>query len=131
MPAASPVVEAPESLPSTDPNCLFCKIGSGELRGTILDRDAELFVLQDIHPQAPVHQLIIPFAHIPSVAHVASAQSGLLGRMAAKANELAKHAGVAEKGYRLIINCGQEGGQSVGHLHMHLLAGRQLRGELG
>ncbi len=117
--------------PASDPACLFCKIGKGEIKGDILSRDTEMFVLRDIHPQAPVHQLVIPFEHIPSVANLSTKQAPLLGRMASMANEMARKAGLTERGYRLVLNCGPEGGQTVPHLHLHLLGGRQLQGGMG
>ena len=112
-------------------DCIFCKIGSGEIKSDILDRDEKLFVLRDINPQAPVHLLVIPFEHIPSLADIGESQADLISRMVLMANKAAIQQGVAEKGYRLAINCREEGGQTVGHLHMHLLGGRQLSGRLG
>ena len=112
-------------------SCIFCKIGRGEVEGDVVDRDDRLFILRDISPQAPVHLLIIPFEHVPSVADVDEGNADLIGRMVLMANEAAIKEGVAETGYRLSINCRQEGGQTVDHLHLHLLGGRQLSGSLG
>ncbi len=112
-------------------DCIFCKIASGEIQGDVLDHDDKVLVLRDISPQAPVHLLVMPFEHIASVADLDDSSADLVGRMVAMANRMAVREGVAERGYRLTINCGEEGGQSVGHLHMHLLGGRQLTGTLG
>ena len=112
-------------------DCIFCKIGKGEIKSDILDRDDKVFAIKDIHPQAPVHILVMPFDHIPSVADLTASTAGLISRMTLMANGIAKSQGIAEKGYRLTINCGEEGGQTVGHLHMHLLGGRQMRGGMG
>ena len=112
-------------------DCIFCKIGSGEMKGEVLDHDDKTLVLKDINPQAPVHLLIMPFQHIPSVADLGEGDGELISRMVLMANKAAAQQGVAEKGYRLSINCRQEGGQTVGHLHMHLLGGRQLSARLG
>jgi histidine triad (HIT) family protein len=112
-------------------DCIFCKIGKGEIKSEIVARDGTVFAIKDIHPQAPVHILIIPFEHIPSVAALTASNSGLMASMTLMANGIATSQGIAEKGYRLTINCGGEGGQTVGHLHMHLLGGRQMRGGMG
>ena len=112
-------------------DCIFCKIASGELQSDVLDHDDTVLVLRDINPQAPVHLLIMPFEHIATVADLDDSHADLVGRMVSMANRMAVQEGVAERGYRLAINCGEEGGQSVDHLHMHLLGGRQLSGALG
>ena len=112
-------------------DCIFCQIASGKIPSDILFQDEEVIAFRDINPQAPVHILVIPKRHIPSLAHLTEADSALVGRMVAVANKLAKNEGVDKKGYRLAISCGQEGGQVVPHLHLHLLGGRQLSGELG
>ena len=112
-------------------DCIFCQIASGKIPSDIVYQDEELIAFRDINPQAPVHLIIIPRKHIPSLAYLSQADSSLLGHMVAVANQLAKGEGVAEKGYRLAINCGEEGGQLVPHLHLHLLGGRRLSGTLG
>lgn len=112
-------------------DCIFCKIGAGEVQGDILDRDDQVFVLRDINPQAPVHLLVLPFEHIPSISGVTEKNMDLIARMTLMAKKAAAKAGAADKGYRLAINCGREGGQTVAHLHMHVLGGRQLSGRLG
>ncbi len=112
-------------------DCVFCRIVAGEIPSDILYQDDEIVAFRDINPQAPVHVLVIPTEHIASLSDVTGEQSGLLGRMAAVANRLAKSEGIAEKGYRIAVNCGDQGGQLVPHLHIHLLGGRQLSGRLG
>ena len=112
-------------------DCIFCKIVAGEIPSDTLYRDEQVVALRDINPQAPVHVLVIPREHIAFLSDVTEEQSGLLGRMAAVANQLAKSEGIAEKGYRIVVNCGEQGGQLVAHLHMHLVGGRQLSGRLG
>jgi histidine triad (HIT) family protein len=108
--------------------CIFCRIASGDLPSEILYQDEEVIAIRDINPQAPTHILIMPKAHIPSIADVTYEQGALLARLVYAANLLAKREGVAEEGYRLIINCGSDAGQAVLHLHFHLLGGRQLGG---
>ena len=112
-------------------NCIFCQIASGKIPGDILYQDEKVVAFRDINPQSPTHLIIIPKKHIPSLAHLSEADSPLIGHMVKVANQLAKKEGIAEKGYRLSINCGEEGGQLVPHLHMHLLGGRKLSDRLG
>ncbi len=112
-------------------DCIFCQIVAGKIPSEIIYRDEEVIAFRDINPQAPIHLVIIPTRHIPSLAQLPEAESPLIGRMVNVANQLAKREGVSETGYRLAINCGTEGGQLVPHLHMHLLGGRQLADELG
>jgi len=112
-------------------DCVFCKIIAGELPADIRYQDEELIAFPDINPLAPTHLLIIPRKHIPSLLEVSDAETSLIGDMAKVANKLAKREGISEKGYRLVINCGRQGGQGVAHLHMHLLGGRQLSSALG
>ena len=111
-------------------DCIFCRIIAGEIESDILYQDDEVFVIRDIRPQTPTHLLIIPKAHIPSLAEVDAEQKGLLGHMIHVANELARAQGVAESGYRLAINTGPHSGQLVAHIHLHLLGGR-IMGRLG
>ena len=112
-------------------DCIFCQIASGKIPGDIVYQDQEIIAFRDINPKAPVHILIIPRRHIPSLDQLTESDAALVGRMVAIANKLAKGEGVAQKGYRLAVNCGKEGGQLVPHLHMHLLGGRQLSDSLG
>jgi histidine triad (HIT) family protein len=111
--------------------CIFCQIASGKIPGDIVYQDKEILAFRDINPKAPVHILIIPKKHIASLDQLSQSDTALVGRMVAIANRLAGGEGVAEKGYRLAINCGKEGGQLVPHLHLHLLGGRQLSDALG
>jgi histidine triad (HIT) family protein len=112
-------------------SCIFCQIVSGKVPSEILYQDEEVIAFRDISPQAPKHLVIISKRHIPSLAHLPQAESPLIGHMVNVANQLAKKEGIAEKGYRLTINCGEQGGQVVPHLHLHLLGGRKLSDKLG
>jgi histidine triad (HIT) family protein len=112
-------------------DCIFCQIASGKIPADIVYQDQAIIAFRDINPQAPVHLLLIPKRHIPSLNQLKEADLPVISRMVAVANKLAKDEGVADKGYRLAINCGQEGGQLVPHLHMHLLGGRKLSDTLG
>jgi histidine triad (HIT) family protein len=112
-------------------DCVFCKIVTGEIPSDIIYQDEDLIAFRDINPQAPVHLLIIPRKHIPALIDLTKAESSLAGHMVKIANQLAKSEGISSGGYRLVINCGQQGGQLVPHLHLHLLGGRQLSGALG
>jgi len=109
-------------------DCIFCQIAAGKVPSDIIYQDEEVIAFRDINPQAPVHLLIIPKRHIPSLANLSETESPLIGHMVNTANLLAKREGVSESGYRLVINCGKEGGQLVPHLHMHLLGGRGIIG---
>ncbi len=111
--------------------CIFCQIVAGNIPSDILYQDEEVIAFRDINPQAPTHLVIIPRMHIPSLANLSEAQLPVIGRMINTANELAKKEGISESGYRVAINCGEQGGQLVPHLHMHLLGGRRLSGGLG
>lgn len=112
-------------------DCIFCKIVAGEVPADIIYQDEEIIAFHDVHPQAPTHLLIIPRKHIPSLAHLPDAEIALIGHMVKVANQLARKGDVAESGYRLVINSGEQGGQLVPHLHMHLLGGRRLSNGLG
>ena len=112
-------------------DCIFCQIIAGKVPSEIIYQDGEVVAFRDINPQAPIHLLIIPKKHIPSLAHLSEGGLPLAGRMVNIANQLAKKEGIAEGGYRLVINCGEEGGQLVPHLHLHLLGGRRLSDKLG
>ena len=109
-------------------DCIFCQIVAGEIPSTIVYQDERVIAFRDINPQAPVHLLIIPRRHIPSLTHLSEADSPLIGHMVNTANQMAKREGVFETGYRLVVNSGEEGGELVPHLHMHLLGGRRLSG---
>ncbi len=112
-------------------DCIFCRIADGKIKSNIVYQDDELLAFPDINPLAPTHILIIPRKHIASVAEMPAKDAHLIGDMAKLAKQLAVDNGIAEKGFRLVINNGTEGGQGVNHLHMHLLGGRQLGSKLG
>jgi histidine triad (HIT) family protein len=112
-------------------SCVFCQIASGELPSDVLYQDEEVIAFRDINPQAPVHILIVPKRHIPSLAELAEGEMSLIGHMVNVANRLAQAEGISEKGYRLVLNCGAEGGQLIPHLHMHLIGGGKLSGKMG
>jgi len=112
-----------------DPDCLFCrmaasKLGTGKAAAPLLHEDELVIAIRDIAPRAPTHILLIPRRHIPSALHLADADGPLLGRLFAVAADLARSEGIAEAGYRLVANVGRWGGQSVDHLHVHLMGGR-------
>ena len=112
-------------------DCIFCQIIAGKIPSEILYQDEQVIAFRDIHPIASTHLIIIPKRHIPSLTHLSEEDLPLMGYMVNIANQLAKREGIAEGGYRLVINCGKEGGQLVPHLHMHLIGGRRLADELG
>lgn len=105
---------------------LFEKIIAGQIPATVLHRDERVIAFQDIRPAAPVHILIVPNKPIPTVNDIADDDEALIGHMITVARDLARQQGIAESGYRLIINCNADGGQEVYHLHAHLLGGRAL-----
>jgi len=118
---------------TTDSKCLFCKIISGQIPSRKVYEDEEVFAFHDINPWAPVHFLVIPKAHIPSMAHITEDHTALMGRMMALVPKLALQEGCnpyPEGGYRLVTNTGAEGGQEVRHLHFHIMGGSRpwLRG---
>jgi histidine triad (HIT) family protein len=108
-------------------SCIFCKILSGETPATIIYRDDQVTAFRDIHPIARTHILIIPNRHIASVNELEAGDESLVGHMVLLAKELAAQEGVAENGYRLMINTGAHGGQTIPHLHLHLIAGNLAR----
>ena len=107
-------------------DCLFCKIAAGEIPSTKVYEDELVYAFRDIEPQAPVHVLIIPKEHIKSANELNEENAQIVAHIYAVAAKIAKAEGVAEKGYRIVNNCGEDGGQTVGHLHFHLLGGRSL-----
>jgi histidine triad (HIT) family protein len=110
--------------PVSDPACIFCRIVARESPARIEYEDDEVLAFHDIYPKAPVHLLVVPKRHIASVMAMEPAEASLVGRMVLAARKLGEMRGLAERGYRLAINCGPEGGQVVYHLHLHFLAGR-------
>ena len=105
--------------------CAFCRIAAGELPATLVYRDGDILAFRDIAPQAPTHILVIPIRHIASAAELSDEDSALAGRLLTMAARLAGEAGL-RAGFRLVINSGRQGGQSVDHLHVHILGGRQM-----
>lgn len=112
-------------------SCIFCQIAAGTIPSTILHKDDKVVAFRDIHPQAPVHIVIIPVKHYDSLTEIRGDDFGVISYIFDVANDLARKEGIAERGYRIAVNSGKEGGQVVGHLHFHLLGGRQMSGELG
>lgn len=108
-------------------DCIFCQIVAGKVPSKIVYEDAEVIVFPDINPKAPIHLLIASKKHIPSLAHLSEAELPLIAHMVNIANRLAKEKSISERGYRLVANCGEEGGQLVPHLHIHLLGGKKLK----
>ena len=109
---------------SRDPECIFCKIVAGEIPSTAVAGDDDVLAIRDIAPRAPTHVLLLPREHIRSVAELTDADATLLGRLFAMSAEIARNEGIAEGGYRVVTNVGTWGGQSVDHLHFHLMGGR-------
>jgi histidine triad (HIT) family protein len=110
----------------TDESCLFCRISAGEIPSDTVYEDDLVFAINDINPVAPVHQLLISRRHIASAADLDDDDAAMLGRLFAVGAQLALDAGLPERGYRLATNIGADGGQSVPHLHVHLLGGRSF-----
>jgi histidine triad (HIT) family protein len=107
-------------------NCLFCKIVRGEIPSKKVYEDESMLAFLDIAPKAPVHFLVIPKRHIANIMELAPEDSSLIGRLVFKAQELARGLGCAEKGARFVINCKADGGQTVDHVHIHVLGGRAM-----
>ena len=107
-------------------DCIFCRIAAGEIPSNLVYQDEHVVAFPDIHPAAPTHVLVIPRRHVESVAHLDDPV--LAGRLLLAVRAVAERAGVAESGYRVVANIGREGGQTVPHLHFHVLGGRQLTG---
>jgi histidine triad (HIT) family protein len=105
-------------------SCIFCKIARGEIPAQMVANNKELVAFRDLNPQAPVHILIVPRKHIASLDD--TADSYLLGQMVSLASAIARQEKIAKSGYRTVINTGKDGGQSVDHLHLHLLGGRAM-----
>ncbi len=106
--------------------CIFCRIAAGEIPSTIVHEDDLCLAFRDIEPRAPTHILIVPRRHISSLADLTDDDAALAGHLQLVAARLAAAEGLAGRGYRVVVNCGEEGGQSVPHLHVHLLGGRRL-----
>jgi histidine triad (HIT) family protein len=112
-------------LSSTD--CLFCRIVAGEIPADIVRQDERIVAFRDIGPQAPVHVLVVPREHVASLEATGDGQADLLGALLGAARDVARQEGIAEDGYRTVLNVGADGGQTVHHLHVHVLGGRSMR----
>ncbi len=111
-------------------DCIFCKIIAGEMEGDIVYEDDSVIAFKDIYPKAPIHHLIVPKKHIPTLVDLTEEDNDLVGHIYQVAKKIAKDEGVDEKGFRVVSNCREEGGQVVYHIHYHFLAGKKL-GPLG
>ena len=107
-------------------DCLFCKLVAREIPADIVFEDDDVIAFRDIAPQAPTHILIIPKRHISTLNDLAEEDCALVGRLQFTAQKIAKEVGIAEDGYRVVMNCNEDGGQTVYHIHMHLLGGRSM-----
>ncbi len=107
-------------------DCIFCKIIRGEIPSNKVYEDDEIIAFNDIHPVTPIHILVIPKKHIKSVIDIQKEDESLIGKMYTAINKIAEEKGFAKEGFRLITNCGENGGQEVEHLHFHILAGEKL-----
>ena len=108
------------------PDCLFCAIASGDIPAKTVRESSRAIAFRDINPQAPTHVLVIPREHYPDLAALAAAGDGLLDEVATLADQVARDEGVAESGYRVVFNTGPDAGQTVHHVHAHVLGGRPL-----
>ena len=107
-------------------DCLFCRIATGQIPASIVYQDDRLMAFQDLNPQAPLHVLIIPRRHIATLNDLTAGDDLLVGEMIRRAAAIAQEQGYADRGYRTLFNCNREAGQSVFHVHLHLLAGRSM-----
>ena len=107
-------------------NCLFCKIIKGDIPSTKVYEDEEVYAFKDINPEAPVHILVVPKKHISSINEIEDEDRELIGKIFISIKKIAKEQGVEESGYRVVSNCGKDAGQTVMHLHFHILAGKDL-----
>jgi len=107
-----------------DVNCIFCRIIAKEIPSKIVYEDDNLIAFEDVNPQAPTHTLIIPRKHIPTINDLSEEDTALIGELIQKAKEIAADKGLSEDGYRLVFNCQEGAGQTVFHIHLHLLGGR-------
>lgn len=107
-------------------DCLFCRIAQGQIATDFVYEDDTILAFKDIQPQAPVHVVLIPRQHLTTVADIGAGQQGIMDRLTCTANWIARDQGIDQSGYRLVVNCNSDGGQSVFHLHMHLLGGRKM-----
>ncbi len=111
----------------TDPNCIFCKIAAGDIESEIVYRDDAVVAFRDTNPQAPTHVLIIPRKHVPTINDLDQSDVDAVGRLFLAAGQVAKEEGIDQSGYRVVVNCMEGAGQSVFHVHLHVLGGRPFR----
>ncbi len=109
-----------------DQSCIFCRIAAGEIPAKIVRQDEDTVAFRDLNPQAPTHVLVIPRRHVPSTNVLEPGDAELVGKLFLAAKEIAREAGVAASGYRMVMNAGPNAGQSVDHIHLHVLGGRGL-----
>lgn len=114
-----------------NPFCIFCKIIAGEIPSTTVYKDEQVTAFRDLHPVAPTHVLIIPNRHIASINEAAPEDEALLGHLFVAARKIAEAEGIQENGYRVIVNTGEHGGQTVHHLHMHVIGGQAMKHPMG
>jgi len=107
-------------------DCLFCKMVRGELKPDIVYEDEQVLAFRDINPQGPTHILVIPKEHIPTINDLEDRHAEVMGRLFLTAKKVAESEGIAESGYRTVINCNRHGGQEVYHIHLHIIGGRQM-----
>ena len=108
-------------------DCLFCKIITGDIPATVVHQDEHLIAFKDINPQAPMHVLIVPRRHVSSLNELAETDDPLVGEMVRRAAAIARQHGHADRGYRTVFNCNAEAGQTVFHIHLHVLGGRAFK----
>jgi len=108
-------------------DCLFCKMVSGEVKPAMVYEDENILAFRDANPQAPLHVLVVPKEHIATINDLEDKHAPLIGKLYLAAKQIAWEEGLSERGYRTVMNCNAEAGQSVYHLHLHLLAGREMR----
>lgn len=107
-------------------DCLFCRIAAGSLPATIVHQDPQCVAFEDLHPQAPTHVLVIPRKHVSSLRECSQEDQAILGHLLLACASVARQKGLLEQGYRIVANSGRDGGQTVFHLHFHLLGGRAM-----
>ncbi len=107
-------------------SCLFCEIVAGRIPARVAYQDEEVIAFHDINPQGPVHMLVVPKRHVTSLLDLGPGDDAVVGSLVRRARDLAQEAGLAERGFRLVFNCGEDAGYSVYHIHLHLVGGRKL-----
>lgn len=107
-------------------DCIFCKIIEKQIPAEIIYEDVDIIAFKDIHPAAPIHILVVPKKHIASIIEIEKEDELLIGKIYTVINQIAEKLGIKEKGFRVVLNCGEDGGQEVKHIHFHLLAGKKM-----